>query len=40
LDGGGSRNSPVGVEKLWIDGCSMIAGVKVEGKKSKRYKDN
>jgi hypothetical protein len=27
-------------EKLWIDGCSMIAGVKVEGKKSKRYKDN
>ena len=35
-DGDGSENSPLGAEGLWIEGCSVVVGVKVAERKSKR----
>ena len=32
----GSKNSPLGAEWLWIEGCSVILGVKIAERKLKR----
>ena len=32
----GSKNSPLGAEWLWIEGCSVISGVKIAERKLKR----
>jgi hypothetical protein len=28
-----SKNSPLGAERLWIEGCSTLAGVKIAERK-------
>jgi len=32
----GLENSPLGVERLWIEGCSVVVGVKKAERKLKR----
>ena len=35
-DGDGSENSPLGAKWSWIEGCSVISGVKIAERKLKR----